>query len=538
MAVPTLLKKMCRPFWDEIVSCDPVARLWHRDHTLWKPSPEEISNRLGWLDLPRTMRRATRELHQFTEDVRRAGFRDVVLLGMGGSSLAAEVMRCTFGNLENNFPRLHVLDSTVPAWVHRVGRNIDPAQTLFLVSSKSGSTIEVLSFYRHFRQLVEQAKGDEAGLNFVAITDEGSGLQRMASEQGFRRTFTNPSDVGGRYSALSYFGLVPAALMGVNVAELLSRAAEMARACEVNSPLEENPGALLGLVAGCSARAGRDKLTIITSPSLASFGLWAEQLVAESTGKEGRGATPIAQEPLGPVEAYGDDRVFVYLRFAGDEDGSADRHVDALKKAGQPVLSAEIKDLHDLGAEFFRWEFAVALAGACLQINPFDQPNVQESKDITKRVLGEYANAGALPALKDEGDFSELLAQANPGDFVALMAFADETPELNAAIGALRERILRKHRLPSTFGYGPRFLHSTGQLHKGGANNGLFVQLTCEADPDIPIPGEPYGFGALAAAQAVGDFDALRKHGRRAVRVHGRRQQDIAERVRAMGECL
>ena len=533
MTAAAAMIDMCQPFWDEVIARDPITRLLRRDYTLWKPTPQEISNRLGWLDLPDSMRGAVDELREFAAEVRDADFRDVVLLGMGGSSLCAEVLRQIFVR-QADFPRLRVLDSTVPASVAALRRSIDPAKTLFLVSSKSGGTIEVLSFYKYFRELLQRVKGDQAGRNFAAITDSGTGLERMASEYGFRRTFINPSDVGGRYSALSYFGLVPAALMGLDPAEILGRARRMAGACSSNEKPQKNPGARLGLVTGCLAKAGRDKLTIVTSPSLTDFGLWAEQLVAESTGKEGRGVVPIAQEPLGPVEVYGDDRLFIYLRLADDDNEAVDRHIEALKRAGCPLIRIEISDRYDLAGEFFRWEFAIALAGACLEINPFDQPNVQESKENTGRVLTEYGRTRALQELRDEGRFDELLSSAQPGDYLALMLFAEATPELEEVIANLRRELLIKHRLPTTFGYGPRFLHSTGQLHKGGANNGLFVQITCEAENEIPVPGTSYGFGTLAAAQAIGDFDALRDHGRRVIRIHVRKGEDPAQRIRGL----
>lgn len=524
---------MCGPLLHEILSRDPVTRIWQRDHTLWKPDPEEITNRLGWLDLPNTMSDAVSELTAFARDVRTAGFRNIVLLGMGGSSLCSEVFRQTFGKQEG-FPLLTVLDSTVPACVQRVGKSVYPGNALFIVASKSGGTTEVLSFYKYFRKLVEEIKGNAAGHNFVAVTDQRTGLERMASEQGFRRTFINPSDIGGRYSVLSYFGLVPAAVAGLDIAELLSRSREMARACEIHSPIEDNPGAWLGIVLGCLARHGRDKLTLITSPQLAGFALWAEQLVAESTGKDGRGIVPIVMEPFGPPDVYGDDRIFVYLRLAGDENDVSDEHVAVLDAAGLPVIKLELKDAYDLGAEFFRWEFAVALAGACLEINPFDQPNVQESKDNTKRILAEYEKKRGLPQATNEGTLPEVLNSAQPGDYVAFMAFTEDSPELEKAFDALRRAILTRHRLPTTLGYGPRFLHSTGQLHKGGADNVLAVQITTDAQSDIPIPGERYGFGTLATAQAIGDFDALKAHGRRVMRLHVGKGDEVAELVRNM----
>jgi glucose-6-phosphate isomerase/transaldolase/glucose-6-phosphate isomerase len=547
---------MCGPYWDEIVSQEPVARMWRRDQTLWKPAGgaaerwsgvEEIAERLGWLDLPISMRGAAEELSAFLAQARERGFRDVILLGMGGSSLSAEVLRLAFPP-RNDHLRLHVLDSTVPATVARVSAAVDLSGALFLVSSKSGGTIEVMSLYQHFRERLRELKNGagaantrnrRAGDHFAAITDAGTSLSNLAAAEGFWRTFVNPSDVGGRYSALSYFGLAPAALIGADIGELLGRARVMARLCGVEAPIEDNPGAWLGILAGCLARSGRDKLTILTSPALAGFGLWAEQLVAESTGKKGRGIIPIALEPVGPPESYGTDRFFIYLRLRGDDAGASDAHAKALDEAGFPVLFTELKDASDLAGEFFRWEFAIALAGICLGINPFDQPNVEESKKNTAAVLRDYEKTRALPAPADEGSFPELLQSARPGDYLALMAFADETPELQSAFAALRQRILTKRRLPTTLGYGPRFLHSTGQLHKGGPAAGLFVQFTCEAEADIPIPGAPYGFAALSAAQALGDLQSLRMHQRRVIRIHARKGgADLAQRVRSLLDAV
>jgi glucose-6-phosphate isomerase/transaldolase/glucose-6-phosphate isomerase len=535
MIAAAKMKSLCRPYWNEVVSREPVARLWRRDYTLWKPSPEEIANRLGWLDLPTSMRIAAGELKDFGAQAVERGFRDAILLGMGGSSLCAEVLRLAFPPREG-FLKLHVLDSTVPATIVRVSQVADPAHTLFLVSSKSGGTIEVMSNYRYFRERMRELKGDEAGSRFVAITDSGTSLAKLAEAEGFWRTFINPSDLGGRYSVLSYFGLVPAALIGVEIGELLASGREMARLCGVEAPLEENPGAWLGLVAGCMARGGRDKLTVITSPSLGGFGLWAEQLIAESTGKEGRGIVPIALEPFGPPEAYGADRLFAYVRLNGDDNDECDRHAQALDAAGFPVVASELKTPSELGGEFFRWEFATAIAGACLGVNPFDQPNVEESKENTKAVLEEYEKSGSLPPLGDEGNFAELIRSARAGDCLALMAFADATPELRRAFADLRRRLLLERRLPTTLGYGPRFLHSTGQLHKGGANNGLFAQFTAEPETEIAIPGARYGFGTLVAAQAIGDLQSLRMHHRRVVRVHAGKGESLAGRVQSLLE--
>ena len=496
-----------------------VKRMWARDHTVWKNTTTEISDRLGWLTVAAAMQGDSAEVAAFAEDVRRAGYKDVVLLGMGGSSLAPEVLRASFGK-QVGYPRLHVLDSTVPAWVRRVTAAIDPASTLFIVSSKSGGTIEVMSFFKHFYALVARVLGATAGDNFIAITDPNTGLQRLAEDMHFRRIFRNPPDIGGRYSALSYFGMVPAALAGIDIDALLRRGQDMSAACAPAIPVGENPGAWLGVTLAALAQAGRDKVTFITSPRLETFGLWGEQLIAESTGKEGKGLVPVALEPYAPAAAYGSDRVFAYLRLDGDDNAAADAHAEALDQAGQPVIRLQLRDRYDLGAEFFRWEFATALAGAIMGIQPFDQPNVQESKDNTAAVLRRVQSTRQIPDMESTGSLPGLLAQMRPGDYVALMAYVDETPQTAAALQHLRTVILERYLLPSTLGFGPRFLHSTGQLHKGGPNNGLFVQLTAAWGDDVTVPGELYSFAGLAAAQAAGDYASLLNHGRRVVRIN------------------
>nr|MBI2903892.1 bifunctional transaldolase/phosoglucose isomerase [Chloroflexota bacterium] len=496
-----------------------VARIWAKDHTVWKPDSREIADRLGWLTVADTLREHAKDLAALADEIRAAGFTDVVLLGMGGSSLAPEVLRATFGK-RHGYPRLRVLDSTVPAWVRRVTRAIDPARALFIVSSKSGGTLEVLSFFKRFHALVVKAKGERAGENFIAITDPGTNLQRLAEAHRFRRVFLNPPDIGGRYSALSYFGLVPAALTGVDVHELLARGECEAEACASCVPAHENPGAWLGAALGTLASAGRDKVTFVTSPAISTFGLWAEQLIAESTGKEGRGILPVALEPLMGVGDYGNDRLFAYLRLDGDDNRAPDDHVAALERAGQPVIRLTLRDRYDLGAEFFRWEFATAIAGALLGIHPFDQPNVQESKDNTAAVLREAQATGQMPPTETTGALADLLAAAQPGDYLAIMAYVNGTPQVEAALEDLRSAIMGYYHLPNTLGYGPRFLHSTGQLHKGGANNGLFVQLVADWGEDLAVPGEPYTFAGLAASQVVGDYASLDNHGRRVIRIH------------------
>jgi len=499
---------------------DVAGRMWRKDHTVWKPDPAEITNRLGWLTITGLMSEQVPLLQSFAQEIRDAGFRNVVVLGMGGSSLGTEVLRETFGSA-TGYPELIVLDSTVPAWVQAVTGAIDPAHTLFLVSSKSGSTIEPICLLQYFRSLVESAIGKErAGQNFVAITDPGTPLARLAKEEGFRRIFLNPLDIGGRYSVLSYFGLVPAVLIGVDLAMLLDRADRMREACVSGVPVRENPGAWLGAWISTLALLGRDKLTVITSPAISRFGLWVEQLVAESTGKEGRGIIPVVGEPLVEPADYGDDRLFICLRLEGDDNSTIDAAVEHIKSSGQPVLVLEMKDKYDLGAEFFRWEFATAVAGAILGIHPFDQPNVQQAKDATERVLQEYTMSGRLPQVETADSLADLLAGVEKGKYLAIMAYLRQTPEVDKILGDFRRKVVERHHIATTLGYGPRFLHSTGQLHKGGPDTGLFLQITAGHEKEMPIPSKPYTFGVVADAQALGDLQALQSLGRRVIRVH------------------
>ncbi len=505
----------------ELAQAGLVDRVWAKDHRLWKPEPTEIENRLGWLTVADQMRQNVAELRTFAQSVCRQGVKDVVLLGMGGSSLGPEVLRCTFGSARG-FPHLWVLDSTVPGFVRQVTDTINPARTLFIVASKSGGTIEVMSLFAHFWELVNKTSGAGGGMQFIAITDPGTGLERMARDYRFWQTFTNPPDIGGRYSVLSYFGLVPAALIGMDVAALLDRACTMAAACRHRAPLRDNPGVSLGAMMGALWRTGRDKVTIVASPKISSFGLWAEQLIAESTGKEGKGLVPIAEEPLAKPSAYGDDRLFVYLRLAGDANATTDRQVRAIEQAGQPVLRLALKDRYDLGAEFFRWEFATAVAGHFLGIHPFDQPNVQESKDNTQRVLQQVEASGKLPMMPSATPAQaakQIASNIQPGRYLAILAYATPSPRMDAALQSLRKIVLTSTKLATTSGYGPRYLHSTGQLHKGGSNAGRFLELVEEMVSDLPIPGKPYSFGTLAQAQAVGDLQSLRTHSRQAIRV-------------------
>jgi len=515
-----------------------IERLWAKDHRLWKPDPKEITDRLGWLTVHDQMRQQLENLRRCVSAAQDMRITDVVLLGMGGSSLGPEVLRTSFGP-QKAFPRFWVLDSTVPGWIRRVTGAMTPARTLFLVASKSGGTIEVMSLFAHFWSLVTKAKGNHGGKQFVAITDPGTGLEKMAEDYGFGQTFTNPADIGGRYSVLSLFGLVPAALLGLNIPRLLDRAAGMVERCRAHTVIELNPGAYLGAAMGGLAKAGRDKVTVIASPSLSTFGLWVEQLLAESTGKEGTGLIPVAQEPVLAPTAYGTDRFFVYLRLKGEKTLVLDRHVQALTKARHPVLQIDLHDRYDLGAEFFRWEFATAIAGHVLSIHPFDQPNVQESKDNTNRVLGIFQSTGRLPEQASSNPkqaAQDLSIHLQAGAYVSVLAYTTPSRAFEVAVRRLRKVLMSQHHITTTFGYGPRYLHSTGQLHKGGPNTGIFLELVDRMTPDVAIPGKPFSFGTLARAQAAGDVESLRAHHRYAIRVQLGRNQ--AATVNAIAAAL
>ncbi len=486
---------------------DAPRRLWAKDSTLWSPDPnkrQEIRERLGWLDVADKMLEKSDELRDLATHGR--VFSDVVLLGMGGSSLCPDVLRHTFGSTRGH-PRLHVLDTTDPSTILGVRSKIRIADSLFIVASKSGETTETLS---HFAYFWDQAKGN--GKQFAAVTDPGTSLERLAREHSFRWIFSNPSDIGGRYSALSYFGLVPGALIGVDVREMLERAVEMEHSCADSVPVESNPGVWLGGVMGRLALQGRNKVTLIASPRVATFGYWVEQLIAESTGKEGKGIVPIEGEPVGKPAVYGDDRLFVYIRMDADPPHRA---VQALDKAGHPVVTLTLRDKLDLGGEFLRWEIATAIAGSILGIDAFDQPNVQESKDNTKKVLATFKRRGKLPpvetvaASKAKPGIATLLKQARRGAYFAIMTYTARTPQSEAAIAAIRGAVRDRTKIATTAGYGPRFLHSTGQLHKGGPRTGLFLQIVQEDTRDVAIPGQAYSFSVLKQAQAIGDMQSL-----------------------------
>ena len=525
-----------------------VQRIWDKDHTVWSAEPTEITNRLGWLQSPEVMFGSIPEIEALVAEVKAAGFTHALLLGMGGSSLAPEVFHFTFGAREG-FLELAVLDSTDSGAVLNLARKVEPEKTLFIVSTKSGGTVETLSFLKYFyNHAVDVLGRDKGGVHFAAITDPASSLEKMAGELNFRKIFLNDPDIGGRYSVLSYFGLAPAGLLGMDLRCLLERAKTMAEACRNPVP-EDNPGAVLGAVIGELALAGRDKLTLLASPQLRHFGAWVEQLVAESTGKEGKGILPVDLEEPGPPEVYGDDRLFVYSKLAGDT--SCDGHVAALKAAGHPVVELILNDLYDLGGEFFRWQFATAVACHILGVNPFDQPNVESAKMVARKMVSTYTEKGELPQpqatlttdnLKIYTDvevdtlqgalevfFASALADGGPSaarSYVAIQAYLQPTTATEKALRALATKIRDKFKLATTIGFGPRFLHSTGQLHKGDAGNGLFIQITADTLEDTPIPNAPgntescMSFGVLKTAQALGDHQALKEAGRKVIRLH------------------
>jgi transaldolase/glucose-6-phosphate isomerase len=544
-----------------IQSNNVISRIWEHDPSVWKSDEaahRKIKNRLGWLGVVSSMQERAGDVMTFAQEVRGAGFTSVVLLGMGGSSLAPEVIHHVYGPTEV-CPRFFMLDSTEPGTIEAIERRIDLAKTLFLVSTKSGGTIETLSFYHYFRKKVEEARGERAGENFVAITDPGTELEKLANEAGFRRTFLNMPDIGGRYSALSYVGIVPAALMGVDIEALLAKASDVAKACSVSTP-GDNPGAWLGVVLGEALKVGRDKVTIFTSPDLDSYGLWAEQLIAESTGKEGKGLVPVVGEPMGRPSVYGRDRLFVYLSIRGATDMRQEHDIQKLEAAGHPLVRLTMQSKDDLGAEFFRWEFATAVAGHVMGIDPFDEPNVSESKENTQRLLDTYRQEGKLPeasplvwdgvSLYGDGEalaragwegtlgtaLNALFSSAGSGDYVALLAYMPTTGEHEELFQDTRVAVRDTLRIATTFGYGPRYLHSTGQLHKGGQNKGVFIQVTCDPRRDLPVPGQGFTFGTLARAQALGDLESLQKHGRRAIRLHIK--GDHAQGVECIREAI
>ena len=532
---------------------DYVEGMWSKRADLWSDDPAEqkrVANRLGWLESPEVMAKALPRLKRFAATVRRDGIKHVVLLGMGGSSLAPEVMRAILG-VQSGAPTFTMLDSTDPGTIKAVADRVSLKDTLFIIASKSGTTIEPNALSSYFCQLLKNAGVTNPTRHLVAITDEGTALHELAQHDHYREVFVNPSDIGGRYSALSFFGLVPAALMGIDIVDLLAWGRGMALLCGPTNAIAQNPGVALGIAMGAAARTGRDKLTLVTGPRLRSFGLWIEQLIAESTGKKGTGIVPIVGEPLGLPEVYGDDRLFVRLRLHGGDPEEHDRDgkMEQLRAAGFPIITISLQSPTAIGAEFVRWEIATATAGAILDINPFDEPNVQQAKDATKALLQRFTSEGHLPIpaaqvqihgtsltcdraswdkIQARGSdvsrplsvLAEFLRTVEKGDYLGLLAYLPINDAIEASLQRVRAQLRDRCRVATMFGYGPRYLHSTGQLHKGGPNSGVFIMLTATPQEDLVIPGEQFSFGTLELAQALGDFASLEATGRRVVRLH------------------
>ncbi len=546
-SLPDALAAAVRTTTADWQSAGKMKRLWQRDASLWTGDDE--ASWLGWLDIVEEQIAQQEQLQKIAKEVQQRGFQDVLLLGMGGSSLCPEVLRKTFGRVAH-FPTLHVLDSTDPAQVKSFEHLIDIPKTLFIVSSKSGTTLEPNIFKQYFFERTKQAVGAvKVGSHFMAITDPGSKMQQVAESDRFLHVFFGRPSIGGRYSALSNFGMVPAAIIGIDTKKFLAQAAEMVRACGPDASIDQNPGAALGVILGTAAKNGRDKVTIVTSPGISDLGAWLEQLLAESTGKVGKGIIPVDREALSTADVYRDDRVFVYVRLETAADADQDAKVAAIEKAGHPVVRIALADIYDLGAEFFRWEIATAVAGAIIGINAFNQPDVEASKIATRNLTSEYEKNGSLPAetpvvendgvklFADEINAAELakaaagdatlagylkahLRRIKPGDYFALLAYIQMNAEHEHSLQAIRHAVRDSKRVATCLGFGPRFLHSTGQAYKGGPNSGVFLQITCDDSVELPVPGQKYTFGVVKAAQARGDLQVLAERGRRALRVH------------------
>jgi transaldolase/glucose-6-phosphate isomerase len=520
-----------------------VARLWQKDASLWTGTDE--SNWLGWLTITEDQIAHIGALTQIAADVKQARFKHALLLGMGGSSLCPEVLRLTFGKIKG-FPELHVLDSTDPAQIKAIEAKVDLKSTLYIVSSKSGSTLEPNIYKQYFFARVKTKVGEkEAGNRFIAITDPGSKMQQVAEADKFRKIFFGVPSIGGRYSALSNFGMVPAAIMGLDVAKFLKNTEEMVKACGAYSAADSNPGVILGNILGVAANRGRDKVTIITSPGISDLGAWLEQLLAESTGKIGKGVIPVDRERLAKPVTYGNDRVFAHLRLASKPNKAQDAAVAALEKAGHPVVRITLPNTYSLGQEFFRWEIATAVAGSIIGINAFNQPDVEASKIETRKLTSQYEATGSLPpespffeekgiklfadekntaALKGGATLADVLkthlSRLGPGDYFAVLGYITMNSANEKSLQTIRHAVRDKKKVATVLGFGPRFLHSTGQAYKGGPNSGVFLQITCDDAKDLPVPGQKYTFGVVKAAQARGDFSVLAERGRRALRVH------------------
>ena len=528
---------------DDWKNNDKVRRLWQCDASLWTATDE--GKWLGWLGITEEQLAHISALQDVAADIQKAGFKHALLLGMGGSSLCPEVLRITFGKIDGH-PELHVLDSTDPAQIKAIESKLDLSSTICIVSSKSGSTLEPNIYKQYFFERIKEKVGDaEVGKRFIAITDPGSKMQEVAERDKFRKIFMGVPSIGGRYSALSNFGMVPGAIIGMDMPKFLTNTAEMVKACGAGVAAQSNPGVLLGMILGVCANHGRDKLTIAASPGIYDLGAWLEQLIAESTGKVGKGIIPVDREPLAKPETYGNDRVFAYLRLETAPEKSQDAAIDALEAAGHPVVRITVDNIYNLGQEFFRWEIATAVAGSIIGINAFNQPDVEASKIETKKLTGEYEASGKLPpetpffegdgiklyadeknagALKGKSTLTDTLkahlGRIGTGDYFAVLGYLTMNDANEKALQAIRLAVRDKKKVATVLGFGPRFLHSTGQAYKGGPNSGVFLQITCDDAVDLPVPGQKYSFGTVKAAQARGDFAVLNERGRRALRVH------------------
>jgi transaldolase/glucose-6-phosphate isomerase len=561
--LPEKLESLVKASLEDWKQNEKVRRLWQRDASVWTGSDE--SQWLGWLDITATQLAQIEQFKKVAADVKKAKFKHALLLGMGGSSLCPEVLRMTFGKIKG-FPVLHVLDSTDPAQIKAIEAQVDLKSAICIVSSKSGSTLEPNIYKQYFFERIKKVVGpQEAGKRFIAITDPGSKMQDVAKADGFRHIFFGVPSIGGRYSALSNFGMIPAAVMGVDVANFLKNTQEMVAACGAAVAADKNPGVVLGAILGTAANGGLDKLTIISSPGISDLGAWLEQLIAESTGKQGKGIIPVDREKLAKPEAYGSDRVFAYLRLETKPDKRQDALVTALEKDGLPVVRISVKNTYNLGQEFFRWEIATAVAGSIIGINAFNQPDVEASKIETKKLTSEYERNGQLPPespfLQSEGiklyadernagvfknsrtlvDVLKFhLDRINANDYFGVLGYITMNQQNEDALEVLRHLVRDDKKVATVLGFGPRFLHSTGQAYKGGPNSGVFLQITCDDKVDLPVPGQKYTFGVVKAAQARGDFAVLAERGRRALRVHiGKNVKgDLAKLARATKKAL
>jgi transaldolase / glucose-6-phosphate isomerase len=545
--LPEPLAKAVKATLEDWKSNDKVQRLWARDASLWTNADE--GKWLGWLGIVEEQIKKVDSFRKVAQEIRDGGFTHAVLLGMGGSSLCVEVLELTFGKIAGH-PKVLVNDSTDPAQIRTLESKLDLAKTVFIVSSKSGSTLEPNIFKQYFFDRLKQKIGAaEAGKHFIAVTDPGSHMQKVAEGDGFRHVFFGLPSIGGRYSALSDFGAVPGAIQGIDIGKFFDHTKKMVDACGASVPADRNPGVILGAILGTLAKGGRDKLTIFTSPGISDLGAWLEQLIAESTGKEGHGIIPVDREHIGSPDVYGSDRVFAYLRLEADPDAKQDAAVAALEEAGQPVVRIVVPDIYDLGQEFFRWEIATAVAGSVIGINAFNQPDVEASKIETRKLTEAYEKSGSLPSespvlqdvgikvFTDDKNAAALnqavgkdatlagylrahLGRLKAGDYFAVLGYIQMNDAHQSQLQAIRHAVRDKRHVATCLGFGPRFLHSTGQAYKGGPNSGVFLQITCDDAADIPVPEQKYTFGIVKAAQARGDFQVLAERNRRALRVH------------------